>query len=338
MQQVFTIIAMTNPRHKPHKTPKPAGFHPRNRHQGQYDFGALIDADQNAGAAALAHFVRTNPYGVASIDFTDAQAVKALNRALLKHQYGINGWNIPDGYLCPPVPGRADYIHGLADLLIDANQGKLPKKNSVDVLDIGTGANGIYPLIGSQQYTWNFVGVDINPDALANFHAIIEANPQLRNKIVLRQQKDRDRIFHNIVQQNEWFDLSMCNPPFHTSAAEAQRGSERKWQNLGKLTETDDVKLNFGGQAAELWCPGGELQFISQMIEESRQFSTQCFWFSSLVSKSANLDSIKNKLKLANVTAHKVITMQQGTKQSRFVAWTFLSNTQQTSWARLRWR
>jgi len=329
---------MSSPSQKPQKIIKQAGFHPRNRHQGQYDFPALINADRDAGDAALSHFVTTNAYGDASINFADAKAVKALNRALLKLQYGIKSWDIPDDYLCPPVPGRADYIHGLADLLSAANQGKTPKKNSVHVLDIGTGANGIYPLIGSQEYTWHFVAADINPDALANLQNIITANHALQNKIELRLQKNRAHIFHNIVQQDEWFDLSMCNPPFHTSAAEAQSGTMKKWHNLGKTTSPTDANLNFGGQAAELWCPGGELQFITQMIEESRQFSTQCFWFSSLVSKSSNLDAIKTKLKQAKVVEHKVVTMQQGSKQSRFVAWTFLTPAQQSAWAKLRWR
>lgn len=329
---------MSNPRHQSSKTSKQTGFHPRNRHQGQYDFTALIDADRDAGAMTLGHFVSTNSYGDLSIDFADAKAVKALNRALLKHQYGINAWDIPDDYLCPPVPGRADYIHGLADLLIAANQGKFPKKNSVHIVDIGTGANGIYPLIGSQEYTWNFVAADINPDALANLQNIMLANPQLSKKIKLRLQTDRAQIFHNVIHQDEWFDLSICNPPFHTSAAEAQNGTIKKWQNLGKPASQTEANLNFGGQAAELWCPGGELQFISQMIDESRQFSTQCFWFSSLVSKSSNLDAIKNTLKQAKVVEQKVITMQQGSKQSRFVAWTFLTPAQQIAWAKLRWR
>jgi 23S rRNA (adenine1618-N6)-methyltransferase len=329
---------MPSPTHKPQKNPKQTEFHPRNRHQGQYDFPALIAADQAPDVSALSRFVRSNPYGDMSIDFTDANAVKALNRALLKLHYGINHWDIPEHYLCPPVPGRADYIHGLADLLIAANQGKLPKKNSVHVLDIGTGANGIYPLIGSQEYDWNFVATDINPDSLSNLQNIVQANPQLRTKIELRHQQDRDQIFYNIVHQDEWFDLSMCNPPFHTSAAEAQSGTDRKWQNLGKTTNQTDTALNFGGQAAELWCPGGELQFISKMIEESRQFSSQCFWFSSLISKSVNVDPIKAKLKQTKVLQHKLITMRQGSKESRFVAWTFLTPVQQAAWAKLRWR
>jgi 23S rRNA (adenine1618-N6)-methyltransferase len=57
-----------------------------------------------------------------------------------------------------------------------------------------------------------------------------------------------------------------------------------------------------------------------------------------LVSKSSNLDAIKIKLKQSKVFEHKLITMQQGSKQSRFVAWTFLTPAQQMAWAKLRWR
>lgn len=78
-----------------------------------------------------------------SVNFADPLAVKTLNKALLAHFYGVTHWDIPDGFLCPPVPGRADYVHHLADLLADDNGGVVPKQATV--LDIGTGANLIYP-------------------------------------------------------------------------------------------------------------------------------------------------------------------------------------------------
>lgn len=320
---------------KPSQKSKQAEFHPRNRHQGQYDFKALIAADKDAGTVALGHFVHNNLYGDLSIDFANAKAVKALNRALLKHQYEISGWDIPDDYLCPPVPGRADYIHNLADLLAASNNGKHPKKTSIQVLDIGTGANGIYPLIGASSYQWQFVASDINPDSIANLNHILLANPRLSSKIQTRLQNNRDTFFQNIIRDDEWFDLSMCNPPFHSSQAEAQEGTKRKWENLGQSKNPD--KLNFGGQNAELWCDGGELAFIQNMIRESQAFATHCFWFTSLVSKASNLPAINATLKRAQVQKSKTINMQHGQKQSRFIAWSFLNPVQQAAWAKMRW-
>lgn len=313
---------------------KSSKLHPRNRHQGRYDFARLVAAD-----SALAVFVMRNEYGESSIDFADPVAVKALNRALLKSEYGILDWDIPEQQLCPPVPGRADYLHYLADLLTSTNKGVPPKKNLLSVLDIGTGANGIYPLIGISEYGWQFTATDINAASLANVQRILNANPALAVRINLRLQPSANAIFNNIIFDDDWFDLSMCNPPFHTSMAEAQAGSQRKWNNLGKEKQADATTpiLNFGGRDAELWCPGGELAFIERMITESASIPGRCFWFSTLVSKSDNLPALKAALKRVKALEIKEIAMSQGNKQSRFLAWTFLTPPQQTAWKKLRW-
>lgn len=309
-------------------------FHPANRHQGNYDFAHLTEV-----SADLLDYISLNDHGNTSIDFTDPTAVKALNAAILKAYYKIVDWNIPQGQLCPAIPGRADYVHYLADLLRVSNQGKLPKKHRLTVLDIGTGASGIYPLLGVADYGWTFVATDINPASLANIQNILAANPTFAAQITLRLQPDEKAIFRHIVTDDDWFDISMCNPPFHASLAEAQSGTQRKWNNLGKAQSTKNQAplLNFGGQGAELWCPGGELAFIERMILESVAISGRCFWFSCLVSKSANLVPLKALLKRVHVQDLREIDMAQGNKQSRFLAWTFLTPTQQTAWKKLRW-
>jgi 23S rRNA (adenine1618-N6)-methyltransferase len=120
----------------------------------------------------------------------------------------------------------------------------------------------------------------------------------------------------------------MCNPPFHASLEEAQVGSQRKLNNLAKKTnqplpKNKNLKLNFGGQAAELYCEGGELGFIKRMIEESIEFKNHCRWFTTLVSKTSHLPSIYNALKNINAKQIRTVEMAQGQKLSRFVAWSF---------------
>lgn len=129
----------------------------------------------------------SNPYGKPSIDFADPVAVRVFNRALLKSLYGIAHWQIAEGYLCPPVPGRADYLHGLADLLARENAGTIPRGASVRVLDIGVGANCIYPLLGHADYGWHFLGSDIDPAALACARGNVDGN-QLQAAIDMLQQ------------------------------------------------------------------------------------------------------------------------------------------------------
>jgi 23S rRNA (adenine1618-N6)-methyltransferase len=309
-------------------------LHPRNRHQGRYDFPALIKASPE-----LAAFVIINPYGNESIDFANPAAVKVFNRALLKQFYGIAHWDIPADYLCPPIPGRADYLHYLADLLASSNGGEIPRGAKVRALDVGVGANCIYPLLGHREYAWQFLGSDSAAEAITSAMAIVQANPGLSDAIALRQQTDATHIFQGLLNSAERFDLTLCNPPFHASAEEASSGSKRKWRNLGKLDPKRKLPvLNFGGQAAELWCTGGEAAFVSRLIKESAQVGQQVLWFSSLISKASNLPLVYAALKQVGALQVKTVEMAQGQKQSRFVAWTFQTPEQQKSWRQARWQ
>jgi 23S rRNA (adenine1618-N6)-methyltransferase len=304
------------------------GLHPRNKHRGRYDFDQLIQA-----SPALASFVRLNAYHDASIDFASSQAVKALNQALLKQFYNISDWDIPAQYLCPPIPGRADYLHYLADLLAATNGGLIPQGDAIRVFDIGVGANAIYPLLGHREYGWHFVGADIDPIALENAQKILAANTDLSGSIELRLQTSPSAIFKGIVAKDETFDLTICNPPFHSSLHDARVGTQRKWQNLGKSNlQTKDVQLNFGGQGAELYCTGGEEGFISRMVSESKEIASQCLWFTTLISKASSLPCVYRALKNVNALQVKTIDMAQGQKKSRLVAWTFLNASQQRAW------
>jgi 23S rRNA (adenine1618-N6)-methyltransferase len=315
---------------KVHPDEKP-GLHARNRHRTRYNFQELIRT-----FPALATFVRLNEYQDESIDFSNPAAVMMLNRALLKHYYDIDQWDLPAGYLCPPVPGRADYIHHIADLLASCNGQVTPAGSGVKCLDVGVGANCIYPIIGNKEYGWSFVGSDIEPAAIKSAEKIVHDNLALHGKVVLRLQQQTKDIFRGIIQPDEHFDLTLCNPPFHASLQEARSGSIRKVSNLNHKRVTKPV-LNFGGTNAELWCEGGEEKFVQKMVSESKQFASSCFWFSTLISKSSNLKSVYASLKQVKSTEVKTIPMAHGNKISRIVAWTFLTPAQQRSWISTRW-
>lgn len=306
-------------------------LHPRNAHRERYDFPSLISSQPDLGK-----FVSENKYGDLSIDFAGPKAVIELNRALLKHFYKISAWDIPSGYLCPPIPGRVDYLHYLADLLADSNGRKLPTGDKINMLDIGTGANCIYPMLGASLYNWNFIGSEIDAKALDSAQDNLYANPQFRGKITLRLQENSKEILNGIIKSDDVFDMVICNPPFHESQAAAEAASTRKVKNLkGKVGKK--VTLNFGGKNNELWCEGGELAFIHKMIHESVTFKFNCFWFTSIVSKEEHLKELVLALKKARVADRKIIQMTQGNKKSRFIAWTFLNPEQQENWRKRRW-
>ncbi len=294
-------------------------LHPRNQHGDGYDFVRLVTQTPELQA-----FTTCNPAGLTTIDFQDVSAVRMLNRALLKAHYNIGFWDIPDGFLCPPIPGRVDYIHYLADLLADDKTHEIPRGPDIKALDIGTGASLVYPLIGQSEYGWHFTGTDIDPASIKSAQQICLSNGL---QITLRRQEKRENVFRGVIEPEDAFHITMCNPPFHSSMEQANKGTQRKWRNLGKGASK---RLNFGGRNAELWCPGGEIKFIATMIEQSKEFANQCLWFTSLVSKKDNLQTLYKILGKAKVADFKVVKMAQGQKISRFIAWTYIKKNQRS--------
>jgi len=263
------------------------------------------------------------PHREESIDFADPSAVKALNAAILKHHYGINEWDIPEGFLCPPIPGRVDYIHYVAELLgVNGSD----RDSAIKMLDIGTGANGVYALLAAQAYGWDCVASDIDPLALENVAKILNHNSQIKQRLQLRLQDDNAHIFKGIIQEGENYHVSVCNPPFHASLEEALKGSQKKMENLARnrKSEQSSTAQNFGGQKAELWCKGGEIRFLRKMLKESKAYASQCRWFTTLISKSENLQPCQKILRKLEAREVKEIEMKQGNKITRILAWSFV--------------
>ncbi|MBV8325393.1 23S rRNA (adenine(1618)-N(6))-methyltransferase RlmF [Chryseobacterium sp.] len=302
-----------------------SSLHTRNLHRYPYDFDQLISC-----VPELKQYVFTNAYQTVTINFSIPQAVKLLNKALLLHYYHIKNWDIPEANLCPPIPGRADYVHYIADLLAE-HQNKIPAGSSIKGLDIGTGANLVYPLISHSSYGWKMTGTDISEDSLANARNILDANPDLLSAIQLKKQPDSDHIFKNIINAGDRFTFSMCNPPFHDSEESAVKGNIRKTKNLNRSKKQKPL-LNFGGQQNELWCEGGEIAFITKMIHESALYPSQVLWFTCLVSKKDNLHKLTALVKKLKAAEYKTIDMAQGQKISRILAWTFAPQKDRKDW------
>lgn len=316
---------MTSPQHI-----ERSGLHPRNIHRERYDFAAL-----QVTSPELKPWLKETPAGEPTIDYADAEAVKAMNRALLLHHYGIQLWDIPKGYLCPPVPSRADYIHHVADLLAAANGGAVPKGKAVRVLDIGVGANCVFPIIGRHEYGWRLVGADIDPVSVKSAQAIVKHNPSLNGGVEIRLQPSKSDIFRGIWGAEERFDLTICNPPFHSSQADADARTREKLRKLGQ--GRGELKRNFGGQKAELYVDGGELAFVSRIVAQSKDFAGKCLWFTSVVSRVENLKPIERAIREAGAKATQTLTSVQGQKRSRILAWSYLDEQERKLWAKERW-
>lgn len=292
-------------------------LHPRNKNVNRYDLSALIQSKPE-----LKSHIQPNKFGEDSINFSDARAVKFLNTAILQHYYGIKHWDFPAQNLTPPIPGRADYIHHIADLLAESNGGQIPTGDKIKCLDIGVGASCIYPILGATEYDWNFIGADVDPKSIASSANIVKSNPSLKGKIELRLQANPLNIFFGIIEKEDKIDISICNPPFHSSREEAEKGTRRKIKNL-KGKNSKSPALNFSGKTNELIFKGGEYVFIHTMIKQSKVFAKNVNWFSTLVSKQSNMKGILNALEKIGAKEIREIPMGTGNKITRIVAWKF---------------
>lgn len=306
-------------------------LHPRNKHKGRYDLPALIKVHP-----ALSRHIILNKLEKETIDFSNPIAVRILNEAILKKDYNIDYWQIPNHYLCPPIPGRADYIHHIADELASFNKGVLPPGQNITCVDVGTGANCIYPLIGASTYDWAFIGTEIDKKALASAKSNVASNPKIADQIDIRFQRNYADILRGVLFPDELADISMCNPPFHASLDEAVAATRRKLKGL-KLDKEKEPKRNFGGIKSELVYKGGERKFLKDLIFQSKLFKKRYFLFSTLISKASNLKPAQQHLKLHHAKYVKVVPMGQGNKKSRILIWSFLNQTEKEEWIKERW-
>lgn len=293
-------------------------LHPNNLHQKGYQFLELCEVYPQ-----LQEFVFVNNYGTSTIDFANSKAVKAINTALLFKYYNITFWDFPDDNLCPPIPGRVDYIHYLADLLKSSGIHENAK-----IIDVGVGANCIYPLLGNAVYGWHFLGTDIDKKSLDRAKKILKKN-KLTECILLKQQVDSSQIFKGILNESDKFSATMCNPPFYKSQEDAMQANARKLKGLGNNNYST---RNFSGKQQELWYKGGEKAFIHTYLYQSSKFKTNCFWYTTLVSKKENVQGMYDSLQKLGATKIKTIPMHQGNKVTRIVAWTFLNDDEQKEW------
>ena len=307
-------------------TPVKNTLHSRNKHQGNYNLRELVMKNPSLDA-----FIFINKYNTETIDFFNPDGVKELNKALLYNFYNIHFWDIPKGFLCPPIPGRADYIHNVADLLAKSNNGKIPKGEAIKCLDIGVGANCIYPIIGNHEYRWSFIGSDIQKESVSVARFTVRNNKHLEGKIEIRLQENPKFFFQGIIKKSDKIHLTICNPPFHESAEKAFQANHRKMKNL-KGKDMEEAELNFSGQSNELWYKGGEKRFIRDMIFKSKHYSNTCLWFTSLVSKESNLRDLEKTCKDVGAKDIEIIEMGQGNKKSRLIAWSFIPQKERNKW------
>ncbi|KAH8739310.1 YbiN-like RNA methylase [Cryptosporidium ryanae] len=293
--------------------------------------------------------------GKVHINYDNPRAIYKISKVLLHYRYKIT-WKIPRGFLVPTIPSRVNYVHYIADLLtpehiFNTEETKglfsktcLPHKTGIKHetefcsvktyliptgrqifgLDIGVGANCIFPILCNSIYSWSMVGTDISTESLFISNSIIEIN-NLSDSIKLIHQKNVDQILVGILDHpkisNTYFAFSICNPPFYSSNEDSINSTHPNRSRSCKEYEVITI--------------GGEFNFLLKLYKQSKNFQKRVIWFTSQVSKLKNIKKLREifryELCSKKLEATRIISLKQGKHEKWVLAWSFYNKEERIS-------
>ncbi|CAB5210346.1 unnamed protein product [Rhizophagus irregularis] len=290
----------------------PNKMHPRNKYKDNPpDFSVLAFK-----YPSFYPFVNYSKEGKPYIDYKNPEAARELTYCLLREDFNLF-LDIPLDTLCPPIPSRLNYIHWIEDLISSTESHEELGKNTVHGIDIGTGASCIYPLLGcTLNKNWVFLATDIDKKAVKYAKDNVHRN-NLDDKITVRRNKTDKKILLNenmIKDTTIKFSFCMCNPPFYENQEQYEKGVE------SKITSSHSVCT---GSSNEMFTPGGEFQFIKDILEESLILRTKIRWYTSKIGRLETVNKIVCELKKSGIDNYVVTEFCQGLTRRWGIGWSF---------------
>ena len=253
------------------------------------------------------------------LDFQDPETLKALTAAILSADFGLK-IDLPDNRLCPPVPNRWNYvawIQALVDSTSPDYSDQYDPSRKVTGLDIGTGASAIYTLLCLRtRPNWTMCCTDIDKKSFDSAARNLALNNMLTRTKMLQTMEPNALIPLKFLGV-EKLDFTICNPPFfadETDMRSSIKGEGKSWSPNAVCTGSD----------IEMVCPGGDLGFVTRMVEESLVLKEKVTWYSSMLGKMSSAKAIVDLLKKHRVTNWAVGCLEPGATTKRWVvAWSF---------------
>lgn len=243
-------------------------------------------------------------------DWSNNELSLLMDKSILNYYFNIKYYDIPKGFLIPPIPSRINYIN-LINSIITKLIKDIDIKNIIGI-DIGTGANIIYPILGYSIYKWKFICTEINKEAYNNAKLILQKN-NLENNINIIKQNNKDNIFISILNRENKYIFSMCNPPYYNYENEIKLEDKKR-----------DNEYNFD----EIYYKNGEYGFFQRYFEESICYKNNVFLYTILIGKKINAENIYDKLSSYNDII-KIYNMQKiltGNNVRYIIYWSFFNN------------
>ncbi|KAG5346198.1 MET16 methyltransferase, partial [Acromyrmex charruanus] len=277
-------------------------IHPRNKYKRSPDYKQLAVLYPEFREIAIMDFT-----GRVRIDFKERRSLHVLTETLLKHDFDLHV-NIPADNLNPAIPLRLNYILWMEDLMTHS---KL-EMEKVTGIDIGTGAVCIYALLLAKIYKCQVIGTEIGKESVEHAQKCIKKN-KLQDLIKIIT-VNSDRIFKDVIQDNRVYDFSMCNPPFFESEDDG-------FEKVEKVLPPRNAPT---GNDSELKTEGGEIGFVTKMIEESVEMGDRIKIYSTMIGKKADLTGLRQLLRSKNIKNMTWTEFCQGHTTRWGLAWSFL--------------
>lgn len=242
---------------------------------------------------------------------------RQLTQSLLRADFNLT-LTLPPDRLCPPVPVRWNYIRWIQDLLDTSSESYTDRYDAsrhVVGLDIGVGASAIYPLLATAtRAEWRMFGTDVDAHSFEWAGRNVEANG-LRKRVRLVRVREEGPLIPLETLGVEGLDFVMTNPPFYSS------GEDMRSSYISKAAPPSAVCT---GAENEMICPGGDVGFVSRMVEESLVLGEKVQWYTAMLGKMASLQEVVRLLKEKGVRNWAVSSLQPGKRTKRWaVAWSF---------------
>lgn len=254
------------------------------------------------------------------LDFSDPETVQILSKAILKTDFGLQ-LEVPEDRLCPTIPNRWNYVawlHGLLDSTSPGYSGKYDQEREVVGLDIGSGASAIYSMLCLRaRPKWHMCATDIDKKSFESGARNLALNG-LMTRTTLLQTVEGQPLIPLAALGKSKLDFTICNPPFFDSPGEMQGSLEGE----GKASKPNAVCT---GAEVEMVCPGGDLGFVTRIVEESLVLREKVQWYSSMFGKLESAKAIITLLKAHGITNWAVGIIDTGSSTKRWtVAWSFM--------------
>ena len=256
--------------------------------------------------------IQSDDIGQYSFDWSKKELSLLMTKHILNYYFKIEYYSIPNNFLIPPVPSRLNYINMIHSLLTSFNLiNEKNNENEIIGVDIGTGANIIYPLLGHSVYNWKFICSEINEEAYENALKIINNN-KLEEYIKLIKQKYKNNILIGVINREEKYTFTMCNPPYYDYEEEIKFEDKIK-----------DCEYNFD----EIYFKNGEFGFFNRLFDESVCYYKNIFLFTILIGKKSNAEKIYDKISNEkNVKYFDMKRIKTGNNMRYIIYWSFFNN------------